>query len=50
MTDDPRKPPEVLNRFVHMVLSYKPKPKSKPARKRKRAAYRLIKIEKKAPE
>jgi hypothetical protein len=50
MTDDPPKPPEVLNRFVHMVLSYKPKPKSKPARKRKRAAYGLIKIEKKAPE
>lgn len=37
MTDDPPKPPDVLNRFVHLVLSYKPKPKSKPARKRKRA-------------
>jgi hypothetical protein len=51
MTDDPTKPPEVLNRFVHMVLSYKPKPKSKPAKKRKRAAYKLVKIAKeKAPE
>jgi hypothetical protein len=51
VTDDTLKPPEVLNRFVHVVLSYKPKPKSKPARKRKRASYKLVKIAKeKAPE
>ena len=51
MTDNLPKPPEILNRFVHVVLSYKPKPKSKPAKKRKRAAYKLAKIaEEKAPE
>ena len=32
MTDQPVKPPDILNRFVQMVLSYKPKPKSKPAK------------------
>lgn len=47
MTDDLPKPPEVLNRFVHLVLSYKPKPKSKPAKARTRAHYKLVKIKKK---
>ena len=35
---DPPKPPEILNRFVRMVLSYHPKPKSQPAKKRQRLA------------
>ena len=33
-----KKPPEKLNRIVDKVLSYKPKPKSKPAKKRARKA------------
>jgi hypothetical protein len=37
MTAEPPKPPAVLNRLVQMVLSYKPKPKSEPAKKRQRA-------------
>ena len=41
MTDQPPKPPDILNRFVQMVLSYKPKPKSKPAKKRKRRATKI---------
>ena len=36
MTDDPPKPPEALNRFVKVVLAYRPKPKSKPAKARAR--------------
>lgn len=38
MTDEQPKPPAALNHFVHMVLSYRPKPKSKPAKQRKRRA------------
>ncbi len=41
MTDQPPKPPDVLNRFVQMVLSYKPKPKTKPAKMRKRRAAKI---------
>lgn len=48
MTDIP-KPPDALNRFVHMVLSYKPKPKSKPAKKRKRMVQAKIAKEKASP-
>ena len=51
MNEGSPKPPDALNRFVQMVLAYKPKPKSKPAKKRKRAAYKLAKVaEAKAPE
>jgi hypothetical protein len=31
-----KKPPAVLDRIVDKVLSYRPKPKSKPAKKRAR--------------
>jgi hypothetical protein len=37
--------PESLNKFVDIVLAYKPKPKTKAAKKRKR---KQVKIEKKA--
>jgi hypothetical protein len=43
MTDEPPKPPDVLNRFVRMVLSYRPKPKTKPAKARKRRAVKAQK-------
>ena len=32
------KPPEILDRIVDVVLAHKPKPKSKAAKKRKKAA------------
>lgn len=38
-TSDP-KLPEVLEKIVDTVLAYKPKPKSKAAKKRKKAATR----------
>lgn len=41
MTDAAPKPPDILNRFVRLVLAYKPKPKSKPAKKRKRKATKI---------
>jgi hypothetical protein len=41
MTNEPPKLPDALNRFVQIVLSYKPKPKSKPAKKRKRRATKI---------
>lgn len=37
------KPPKKLNEFVDKVLSYKPKAKSKAAKKRRRRAKRLAK-------
>jgi hypothetical protein len=43
MTDQPPNPPAALNRFVRIVLSYKPKPKSKPAKARKRRAVKALK-------
>ena len=43
MTTDPTKPPEVLDRFVDKVLAYRPKPKSAPAKKRKRRAAKAAK-------
>lgn len=33
-----KKPPAVLDRVVNKVLAYRPKPKSKPAKKRARRA------------
>lgn len=33
-----RKPPKVLDAIVGVVLAHKPKPKSKPAKRRKRRA------------
>ena len=35
------KPPTVLNAIADKVLAYRPKPKSKPARKRQRAKKKL---------
>jgi hypothetical protein len=36
-----KKPPEALNRIVDHVLAYKPKPKSRPAKKRARARKKI---------
>jgi hypothetical protein len=38
---DTPKPPAALNRFVQMVLSYKPKPKTKPAKARQRSRRKI---------
>lgn len=35
------KPPKVLDTIADVVLRYRPKPKSKPARRRKRRARKL---------
>jgi len=35
--------PKVLDAIVDKVLAYRPKPKSKPARKRQRARQKLLK-------
>ena len=43
MSNEPPKPPDVLNRFVQMVLSYKPKPKTKPAKTRMCRARKIAK-------
>jgi hypothetical protein len=37
------KPPKILDAMVAVVLAYRPKPKSKPARKRKRQAAKIAK-------
>jgi len=39
----PRKPPKALDAIVDKVLAYRPKPKTKPARKRQRARRKLEK-------
>lgn len=39
----PQKPPKVLNAIADVVLAYRPKPKTKPARKRQRARRKLEK-------
>jgi hypothetical protein len=38
------KPPKALDAMVAVVLAYKPKPKTKPARKRQRKARQLLKV------
>jgi len=38
----PQDTPKELDAIVDMVLAYRPKPKSKPAKKRKRMQKRLI--------
>jgi hypothetical protein len=40
MSTSTPKPPEILDKIVDVVLSYKPKPKSKAAKKRKKVARR----------
>lgn len=42
MADQPKPPPE-LDAIASRVLSYKPKPKSKPAKARKRRAVKIAK-------
>jgi hypothetical protein len=37
-----RKPPKELDAIADVVLAYRPKPKSKPAKKRKKMQKRLI--------
>jgi hypothetical protein len=37
------KPPEILDRIVDKVLAYRPRPKSKPGKKRKRLAAKIAK-------
>jgi hypothetical protein len=37
------KPPEILDRIVDKVLAYRPKPKSKPGKKRKKLAAKIAK-------
>ena len=39
----PQKPPKALDAIVDKVLAYRPKPASKPAKKRQRARKRLAK-------
>ena len=39
----PEKVPEALDAIADIVLAYKPKPKTKPAKKRKRRAMKLEK-------
>jgi hypothetical protein len=44
MTEPPsQKPPKVLDAMVDVVLAYKPKPKTKPAKKRKKRAAKIAK-------
>ena len=38
-----RKPPKILDAMTDLVLAYRPKAKSKPARRRKRRANKLAK-------
>ena len=40
MSDD-QKPPEALEKIARVVLAYHPKPKSKPAKARKRRAAKI---------
>jgi hypothetical protein len=39
------KPPEILDAMVAVVLAYKPKPKTKPAKKRKKRAAKIAKAQ-----
>jgi hypothetical protein len=45
MTDQPQPPklPKALEDFADTVLHYRPKPKSEPAKKRKRRAAKIVK-------
>ncbi|MFZ1964849.1 MAG: hypothetical protein WAU78_15525 [Roseiarcus sp.] len=43
MTKPPENVPEALDAIADIVLAYKPKPKSKPAKKRKRLAAKIVK-------
>jgi hypothetical protein len=39
------KPPKILDAMVAVVLAYRPKPKSKPAKKRKKRAAKIAKMQ-----
>lgn len=39
----PEKPPKALDAIADLVLAYKPKPKTKPAKKRKKRAAKIAK-------
>jgi hypothetical protein len=43
MTKPPESTPKALDAIADVVLAYKPKPKSKPAKKRKKLAARIAK-------
>jgi hypothetical protein len=43
MSDAPPKPPAALDKIARVVLAYHPKPKTKPARKRRRRAAKMAK-------
>jgi hypothetical protein len=43
-------PPKELNVIADVVLAYRPKPKSKPGKKRKRRAAKLAKLTKRSVE
>ncbi len=40
---EPESVPKVLDTIADLVLAYKPKPKTKPAKKRKKAAAKIAK-------
>jgi hypothetical protein len=48
MTDQP-KPPAGLDKIARVVLAYRPKPKSKPAKARKRRAAKIAKSKSEFP-
>jgi hypothetical protein len=43
-----QKPPKEFDAIVDMVLAYKPKPKTKPAKKRKKRAAKIARKERKS--
>jgi hypothetical protein len=43
MTKPPENVPKALDAMIDVVLAYKPKPKTKPAKKRKRRAAKIAK-------
>jgi hypothetical protein len=45
-----QKAPKELDAIVDVVLAYRPKPKTKPGKKRKRQAAKLSKLMKSSPE
>lgn len=44
------KPPKELDAIVDVVLAYRPKPKTKPGKKRKRRAVKLAKSTESSPD
>ena len=48
MTNPPEKPPSALDAIADVVLAYRPKPKSKGAKKRKKLAAKTAKESKRS--